>query len=494
MAEATIPLRPLALEQDDDQDLEDDDDREELADDEKDRDTTAPTTPEPPTEDGYQGEVDVYQESIQHIRGKKRARRAKGKKKKQKTSLMITNDDGTDSTTQHLEGPPGAPPRKKVYLRPSNNPLLRAPKNSTQFIIDDHENSQHFMSFQRDEDQEGLDLSEEEINNRLSSVEERQIEKRVSSSKNAGDFWIDPFRNAYSEKDFDTVYENAHQEQVYSWERTKIMEEIAILELKQKRLITMLSQIDPVIYLQKLQQELSALQETNRRLKLTNIAERLERNQRGGSRTSSPRLPDSTSGELRSHDSTSASNSSSSSSSSTGDEDDDDESEVNIGGCSSGCCLASPRPRCDVANLNDVEEEKEEEGTSGSVEKASEEDPVEEGDLKNPVKTEVGSGVEAASDSIDASDSSDIALSQEKTGGQESLVKGGKDEENLPRDAETKAGGEDQIPEERNSCLKVAGEIFLKKDPEVVKEEKIALEQKEESNEGKSSGDGLSKL
>ena len=38
------------------------------------------------------------------------------------------------------------------------------------------------------------------------------------------------------------------------------MEEIAILELKQKRLITMLSQIDPVIYLQKLQQELSALQ------------------------------------------------------------------------------------------------------------------------------------------------------------------------------------------------------------------------------------------
>ena len=42
----------------------------------------------------------MYQESMQHIRGKKRARRAKGKKKKQKTSLMITNDDGTDSTTQ----------------------------------------------------------------------------------------------------------------------------------------------------------------------------------------------------------------------------------------------------------------------------------------------------------------------------------------------------------------------------------------------------------
>ena len=55
MAEPTIPHRLFTLEQeggnDDDQDLEDeDDDREELADDEKDRDTTAPTTPEPPTE------------------------------------------------------------------------------------------------------------------------------------------------------------------------------------------------------------------------------------------------------------------------------------------------------------------------------------------------------------------------------------------------------------------------------------------------------------
>merc|ERR1712037_328735 len=165
-------------------------------------------------------------------------------------------------------------------------------------------------------------------------------------------------------------------EQVYSWERTKIMEEIAVLELKQ---------------------ELSALQETNRRLKLTNIAERLERNQRGGSRTSSPRLPDSTSGELRSPDSSSASNSSSSSSSSTGEEeeeeeDDDDASELNIGGCSSGCCLASPRPPCDVANLKDVEEEREEGGHTGATEKASAADLIEEGGLKNPDETELGSG------------------------------------------------------------------------------------------------------
>jgi len=483
MAEPTVPHRLFTLEKegtnDDDQDLEDDDDREELADDEKDRDTTAPTTPEPPTEDGYQGEVDVYQESMQHIRGKKRARRAKGKKKKQKTSLMITNDDGTDSTTQHVEGPPGALPRKKVYLRPSNNPLLRAPKNSTQFIIDDHENSQHFMSFQRDEDQEGVELSEEEIN-RLNSLEEREAEKRVSASsgKNAGDFWIDPFRNAYSEKDFDTVYENAHQEQVYSWERTKIMEEIAILELKQKRLITMLSQIDPVIYLQKLQQELSALQETNRRLKLTNIAERLERNQRGGSRTSSPRLPDSTSGELRSRDSTSASNSSSSSSSSTGDEEDNG-SELNIGGCSSGCCLASPRLRCDVANLKDVEEEKEEGGHSGAIVKASAEDPA-KGGVKNPYEAEAGSGTKVCPESTESAALNPESAQKEK------------DKENLPRKEEIKAGPlmggkEDQISEDKKSCPQSVEKLAQKTDPEEVKEEKIALERKEESSENKSS-------
>jgi len=301
-----------------------------------------------------------------------------GKKKKQKTNLMITNDDGTDSTTQHVEGPPGVPPVKKVYLRPSNNPLLRAPKNSTQFIIDDHENSQHFMSFQ---DQDGGEVSEDEVN-RLSSIEEREAERVMG--KDQGDFF-DPFQNAYSEKDFDTVYENAHQEQVYSWERTKIMEEIAVLELKQKRLISMLSQIDPVVYLQKLQQELVALQETNRRLKLTNIAERLERNQRGGSRTSSPRLPDSTSGELQSPGTTSATNSSSSSSSSSDDEDV--ESDVNLGGCSSGCCLASPRPRCDVADLRDVEEEEKdvlpESESKGGEAGAEEGDSLARGNVKD---------------------------------------------------------------------------------------------------------------
>jgi len=265
------------------------------------------------------------------------------------------------------------------------------------------------------------------------------------------------------------------------------MEEIAILELKQKRLITMLSQIDPVIYLQKLQQELSALQETNRRLKLTNIAERLERNQRGGSRTSSPRLPDSTSGELRSRDSTSMSDSSSSSSSSSsGDEDNDEESEVNIGGCSSGCCLASPRRRCDVANLNDVEEENEED-PSGLVKEASkEEDPVE----KNP---EVGSEAKEETNSSIKFESPNADLGLEKTSGQNNLLEEKKDEENpdkvllegalseVKTTRSTECGKEDEVS--KSSRPDTAGETTLRKETEALKEEKLTLkEEKEESN------------
>merc|ERR1712037_1019031 len=242
-------------------------------------------------------------------------------------------------------------------------------------------------------------------------------------------------------------------EQVYSWERTKIMEEIAVLELRQ---------------------ELSALQETNRRLKLTNIAERLERNQRGGSRTSSPRLPDSTSGELRSPDSSSASNSSSSSSSSTGDEeeeedDDDDASELNIGGCSSGCCLASPRPPCDVANLKDVEE-KEEGGPTGATEKASADNLVEEGDLKNPDEIKECSGAKVTSENIGKSTDLTLESAQEET-----------DEETLAREDEIKAGSltggtEDPNPDAKTSCPKMAGKVTMKKDTEEVREKKIAVE------------------
>merc|ERR1712037_711320 len=164
---------------------------------------------------------------------------------------------------------------------------------------------------------------------------------------------------------------------------------------------------------------------------------------------------------------------SSSSSSSTGDEeeeeeDDDDASELNIGGCSSGCCLASPRLPCDVANLKDVEEEKEEGGPTGATEKASADNLVEEGDLKNPDEIKECSGAKVTSENIGKSTDLTLESAQEET-----------DEETLAREDEIKSGSltggtEDPIPGAKTSCPKMAG-----KDTEAVEK-------------GKSSEDGLS--
>merc|ERR1712106_919019 len=324
---------------------------------------SSPATPEPPGESATPEAPGCSKDSdstpLNQGRGKKRHRRAKGKKKKQKTSLMITNEDGTNSTAAATKQ------QKKVYLRPSNNPLLRAPKNSTQFIIDDHENSNLFWNFDAHPDEESTrDGTEGDVGEDVVGVDTQEVvenhprdgqpRQNQGMAVMPGQFFglsdsdrfspdDDNFWAAYSERDFESVYETAHQEEVYSWERGKIIDEISVLEMKQKQLINMLSQIDPLIYLQKLQHELLALQEQNRQLKLINIAERLERQAKGGgSSASSPRLPDSTT-ERDGEESKDT----------IAESEDTEESgdESGGGGCSSGCCLA------DKCSNNSCEEE-----------------------------------------------------------------------------------------------------------------------------------------
>jgi len=317
---------------------------------------SSPATPEPPEESATPEAPGCSKDDdttpCNQGRGKKRHRRAKGKKKKQKQCLMITNEDGTNSTgTDNKQ-------QKKVYLRPSNNPLLRAPKNSTQFIIDDHENSNLFWNFDAHPDEDstrdgtegedpGGEDAQEVVENQGREVHPRQnqgmavmpgqffgLSDSDRFSPDDDNFWA-----AYSERDFESVYETAHQEEVYSWERGKIIDEISVLEIKQKQLINMLSQIDPLIYLQKLQHELLALQEQNRQLKLINIAERLERQARGGgSHNSSPRFPDSTT--ERDGEETEGDGEESKDANIESEESEESEDESIGGGCSSGCCLA----------------------------------------------------------------------------------------------------------------------------------------------------------
>lgn len=305
--------------------------------------------------------------------GKKRHRRAKGKRKKQKTCLMITNDDGTHSTTSQEP----AHQQRKVCLRPSNNPLLKAPKNSTQYIIDDHENSNLFVDFGDERSNEAADPDPEQYFGVNDS-------DRLSPDD-------DNFFTEYAERDFESVYATAHQEEVSSWEREKIIEEISAMEKRQKQLVEVLSTIDPTVYLQKLQHELLSLQEVNRQLKLRNIAERLERQQirdrRGiASGHSSPRLPDSTSnvGEDGDESDGSSSGSSSSGSSSSGSSSSgtssgsssssESDAESDGGGCSSGCCLADNCNDCEDDEKEDEEEGKkdEEEGKKDEKEKSDE--------------------------------------------------------------------------------------------------------------------------
>lgn len=149
-----------------------------------------------------------------------------------------------------------------MYLRPTDGPLLNAPKNSTQFIIDDHENSNLFFNF----------------DSGAASKSESAIASSSARSPDDDTFWAE-----FSERDFQSVYESAHQEEVSRWDRQKLCCEITAMERRQKELVNILSRLDPEMYLRKLQAKLMSLQDTNRSLK--------EENKKLG-----PDLPDSTVG------------------------------------------------------------------------------------------------------------------------------------------------------------------------------------------------------
>ena len=194
--------------------------------------------------------------------------------------------------------------KKNLVLRPTKGPLLNAPKNSTQFIIDDHE---PFLD---------TEVSPKKYNTRSRSVSSssRRVsaseeafcspsgspEKTVTSSTTAaasnekasanagsaaeksskeekdcqatpgnyvvGDddytYWAE-----YSDRDFQSVYESAHQEEVADWDRQRLIDEISNLEKRQKELVSVLAKVDPEMYAQRLESQLATLQEKNRLLK-----------------------------------------------------------------------------------------------------------------------------------------------------------------------------------------------------------------------------------
>ena len=75
-------------------------------------------------------------------------------------------------------------------------------------------------------------------------------------------FWAD-----YLEKDFQTVYESVHREDVENWDKKKLIEEITNLEKRHKDLVSQLSRVDPEIYVRRLQSKVLTKQQQNNVLK-----------------------------------------------------------------------------------------------------------------------------------------------------------------------------------------------------------------------------------
>lgn len=143
-----------------------------------------------------------------------------------------------------------------MYLRPTNVPLLNAPRNSTQFIIDDHENSNLFWNFEGgpgDHNHPGMAVFPGQYFH----------DDDDDFSPDDDNFWTE-----YSVRDFQSVYATAHQEEIAAWDRMKIIEEISSLERKQKELVDFIVRLDPELYLKNLQNQLLDLQEENRQLRV----------------------------------------------------------------------------------------------------------------------------------------------------------------------------------------------------------------------------------
>ena len=77
----------------------------------------------------------------------------------------------------------------------------------------------------------------------------------------------DTFWAEYLERDFQTVYESVHREDVEKWDRTKLIEEITNLDKRHKDLVSQLSILDPEIYVRRLQSKVVTKQQQNNMLK-----------------------------------------------------------------------------------------------------------------------------------------------------------------------------------------------------------------------------------
>lgn len=149
---------------------------------------------------------------------------------------------------------------KMLILRPDRGSLMNAPRNSTQFIIDDHAEGPY----------EGPH-SPCILQEKMQENSNRSRYSRSTNSNCTDDFQSvlddDPFSADYLERDFQTAYESAHREDVSTWDKPKLIQKITDLEKRHKDLLSKLSGNDQEIHLRNLQSKLVSKQQENNRLK-----------------------------------------------------------------------------------------------------------------------------------------------------------------------------------------------------------------------------------
>lgn len=122
---------------------------------------------------------------------------------------------------------------RRRLLRPAKVP--KAPQNSTQFIIDDHENSAYFIDF----------------------------DKGFTPPGARDDVGWSP----YFQQDFENVYRTTREAETIDWTHEDLVEKISSLEARVKSLEQQLSMCDSNVYMSQLQHRIVCMQDGSRQIK-----------------------------------------------------------------------------------------------------------------------------------------------------------------------------------------------------------------------------------
>ncbi|XP_022256318.1 uncharacterized protein LOC111089007 [Limulus polyphemus] len=158
--------------------------------------------------------------------------------------------------------------KPRVQIRPIDVP--KAPENSTQFIIDDHEDCNLYKSFENpgnvlnessEQDTVGGSASDSWINVRHAAFHDIDYEYELPD---------DLDHTAFYEEDFENAYAKIRVENLLLMTEEELAERCAEYEAQKLALEKQLSQYDPELCLEQLQQKLLMLQEENEKLKKYN--------------------------------------------------------------------------------------------------------------------------------------------------------------------------------------------------------------------------------